>query len=174
MQNEINVGNTLDVGNVFSQARNFEASEEQMSPVAEQKPAENPMQFIDRKLKEKGVPEEQVDKWKGQYFQTEAEKTSYETSDLRSQMFGANRLMRLYLGKMEENTRAIRCAVIDGLAYEEWQELITDHVVPVLSQHITTGKYSLLNPEFIREESEEEKESGDEAVVSVDTGVETA
>lgn len=101
---------------------------------------ENPMEFIDNRLSEKGV--EENTKWRSKYYNTEEKVEEFKQSPLPAQLFSTNRVLRMYLGNMEQDTRHIRCAVIDGIPYKEWQDLMVDHVVPVLGEYITLGHFT--------------------------------
>lgn len=104
----------------------------------------NPIDFIDGYLVENGVEADKVDTWKLNNFITEEDHNRFNNSAINVQMYAVNRVLRLYLGlKAEEDTRAIRAALIDGLPYDEWKELMTDYVLSPLAEHISTGKIDM-------------------------------
>lgn len=159
--NEVN----QEPGNTFTKPEFFQASE--VKDVVDDGHSESPMEHIDNELRKLNVPEDKLQGWKRGYFQTEEEMDAYNKATRSEQMFCVNRLLRLYMGLMEENTRAERCALIDGVSYKEWRELMHDYILRIIAEHLTTGKWERINQELATPLKE------DDEIVHIETGIET-
>lgn len=159
--NEVN----QEPGNTFTKPEFFQASE--VKDVVDDGHPESPMEHIDNELRKLNVPEDKLQGWKRGYFQTEEEIDAYNKATRSEQMFCVNRLLRLYMGLMEENTRAERCALIDGVSYKEWRELMHDYILRIIAEHLTTGKWERINQELATPLKE------DDEIVHIETGIET-
>lgn len=159
--NEVN----QEPGNTFTKPEFFQASE--VKDVVDDGHPESPMEHIDNELRKLNVPEDKLQGWKRGYFQTEEEIDAYNKATRSEQMFCVNRLLRLYMGLMEENTRAERCALIDGVSYKEWRELMHDYILRIIAEHLTTGKWERINQELATPLEE------DDEIVHIETGIET-
>lgn len=159
--NEVNT----EPGNTFTKPEFFQASE--VKDVVDDGHSESPMEHIDNELRKLNVPEDKRQGWKRGYFQTEEEMDAYNKATRSEQMFCVNRLLRLYMGLMEENTRAERCALIDGVSYKEWRELMHDYILRIIAEHLTTGKWERINQELAAPLKE------DDEIVHIETGIET-
>ena len=154
-----------ETDNTFTKPEFFQASEVQ--DVADDGHPESPMEHIDNELRKLNVPEDKLQGWKRGYFQTEDEIAAYNKATRSEQMFCVNRLLRLYMGLMEENTRAERCALIDGVSYKEWRELMHDYILKIIAEHLTTGKWERINQEMTVPLKD------DDSVEHIETGIES-